>query len=105
MSRYRRSIAPGGTFFFTVNLADRRSTLLTEHIDLLRAAYGKVMQELPFETVAICILPDHLHALWRLPTVDGDFSTRWQRIKAYFSQAFPAQSERSQSKRRQREKG
>ncbi|MBI3896852.1 MAG: transposase [Gammaproteobacteria bacterium] len=86
MSRYRRTIAPGGTFLFTVNLADRRSSLLTDHIDLLRVAYSKVARELPFDTVAICILPDHLHALWRLPSADGDFSTRWQRIKGYFSQ-------------------
>jgi putative transposase len=105
MSRYRRALAPGGTFLFTVNLADRRSALLTEHIDLLRAAYGKLVQELPFDTVAVCILPDHLHAVWRLPPTDADFSTRWQRIKAHFSHSFPAQAERSQSKQRQGEKG
>jgi hypothetical protein len=28
----------GGSFFFTVNQADRRQRLLTEHIDKLRAA-------------------------------------------------------------------
>ncbi len=40
MSRYRRSLATGGTFFFTVTLADRGSRLLVEHIDRLRRAYG-----------------------------------------------------------------
>jgi putative transposase len=105
MSRYRRANAPGGTFFFTVNLADRRSALLTERIDLLRAAYGKVVQELPFDTVAVCILPDHVHAVWRLPPTDGDFSTRWQRIKGGFSKALPAQPNRSDSKLRKQEKG
>ena len=105
MSRYRRAIAPGGTFFFTVNLADRRSVLLTEHIELLRAAYRRVTQELPFDTLAVCILPDHLHAVWRLPPTDTDFSTRWQRLKAYFSQSFPAQTTRSESKQRRGEKG
>ena len=98
MSRYRRAIAPGGTFFFTVNLSNRRSGLLTDHIDLLRAAYGKVAQELPFHTVAVCVLPDHLHAVWTLPPADGDFSVRWQRIKAHFSQPLPAQAGRSDSK-------
>jgi putative transposase len=37
MSRYRRSLVSGGTYFFTVNLADRSSRLLVEHIDRLRA--------------------------------------------------------------------
>jgi hypothetical protein len=43
MSRYRRAFAPGGAFFFTVNLADRRSAMLVDQIDLLRTAYRKVM--------------------------------------------------------------
>ncbi len=41
--------------------------MLTERIDLFSAAYVKVMQELPFDTLAVCILPDHLHVVWRLP--------------------------------------
>jgi putative transposase len=39
VSRYRRSLATGGTFFFTVTLADRGSRLLVDHIDRLRHAY------------------------------------------------------------------
>jgi REP element-mobilizing transposase RayT len=39
MTRYRRNFLPGGRYFFTVNLADRRLWLLIEHIDLLRAAF------------------------------------------------------------------
>lgn len=35
MSRYRRDRMPGASYFFTVTLADRRSTFLTDHIDLL----------------------------------------------------------------------
>ena len=35
---YRRAVAAGGTCFFTVNLAERRSDLLVRHIDDLRAA-------------------------------------------------------------------
>jgi len=63
MTWYRRARIEGGTFFFTVALADRSSGLLVEHIELLRLAYGRVRNRLPFETVAICILPDHLHAI------------------------------------------
>ena len=36
--RYRRADAAGGTYFFTVNLAERRSDVLVRHIDNLRAA-------------------------------------------------------------------
>jgi putative transposase len=36
--RYRRTDAAGGTYFFTVYLAERRSDLLARHIDDLRAA-------------------------------------------------------------------
>ena len=57
MARYRRNFIAGGTFFFTVKLADPKSRLLVEHIDLLRAAYMDVQKHYPFETVAVCVLP------------------------------------------------
>jgi REP element-mobilizing transposase RayT len=28
----------------------------------------------PFETIAICVLPDRLHVIWSLPEGDADFS-------------------------------
>ena len=105
MSNYRRSLVPGGTIFFTVTLADRRSTLLTDHVDMLRKVYAQVVRVHPFETVAVCILPDHLHAVWRLPSGDADFSTRWQKIKGGFSQHLSPISGRSQSQRRRGERG
>jgi REP-associated tyrosine transposase len=30
------------------------------------------------------ILPDHLHAIWRLPMGESDYSSRWRAIKAGF---------------------
>jgi putative transposase len=65
-------------YFFTVNLADRSGPLLVEHVDALRARH-------PFASVAWCVLPDHLHAVWVLPRGDADFATRWMLIKAEFS--------------------
>jgi REP element-mobilizing transposase RayT len=38
MPNYRRAFVPGGCWFFTVNLLDRRRRLLTDHIDALREA-------------------------------------------------------------------
>jgi putative transposase len=56
MVRYRRSFVPGGTFFFTVTLDDRRSSALVEHVTLLRAAFRKARGEQPFAVDAIVIL-------------------------------------------------
>ena len=39
MVLYRRNLVPGGTYFFTVTLADRGSDLLVRHIGLLREAF------------------------------------------------------------------
>jgi putative transposase len=85
MVRYRRNIVPGGTYFFTVTLRDRRSSHLTNHISNLRNAFRVARQERPFAIDAIAVLPDHLHAIWTLPDGDADFSGRWRRIKSHFS--------------------
>ena len=105
MSHYRRSLAEGATFFFTLTLADRASNLLTTEIDRLRNAYSRVHARYPFETIAICVLPDHLHAIWRLPEGDADFGPRWSLIKRSFSSGLPASKLRSESKVAKREKG
>jgi putative transposase len=104
MSQYRRAKALGNVFFFTVVLADRSSLLLADQIDRLRRVYRSVQNGRPFETTAICILPDHIHAVWVLPHDDADFSTRWSLIKSGFSRRLDAQK-RSASKISKREKG
>ncbi len=42
MTDYRRYRVKGGTYFFTVNLVERKRKLLTEHIDLLGDAFRQV---------------------------------------------------------------
>ena len=105
MARYRRNFIAGGTFFFTVKLADRKSRLLVEHIDLLRAAYMDVQKQYPFETVAVCVLPNHIHAIWTLPPNDADYSLRWRLIKTKFSAHFPHAENLSASKKRRHKRG
>jgi putative transposase len=39
MPQYIRAFVPGGTFFFTVTLLERRRRLLTENIDHLREVF------------------------------------------------------------------
>jgi antitoxin HicB len=41
MPDYRRAFIPGGCFFFTVNLLERRQTLLVDEIAVLREARMK----------------------------------------------------------------
>jgi putative transposase len=105
MSRYRRAKIAGGIFFFTVALADRSSDLLVREVDRLRRSYRTMQERLPFETVAICILPDHLHAVWQLPDEDVDFALRWNLFKSSFSRGLSAVPTRSKSKITKREKG
>ena len=87
MPDYRRNRVPGGTYFFTVNLLDRRSDLLVTQIGLLRASVRRVRQLMPFHIDAWVVLPDHMHALRTLPEGDTRFSYRWQAIKMVFSKA------------------
>ena len=61
--RYRRSNIGGGTYFFTVNLAERSGRLLVDHIARLRDAFRIVKQRHPFHIDAMVVLPDHVHAI------------------------------------------
>jgi putative transposase len=105
MSYYRRAKIEGGLFFFTVTLADRSSDLLVREIDRFRTVYIAVAKQHPFETVAICVLPEHLHAVWSLPPDDANFSLRWSLIKRNFSIGLAGNVQRSSSKIAKREKG
>ena len=84
MVHYRRNRVPGGTYFFTVTLRNRGSTLLVDHAVGLRQVFARVARERPFRIDAIVVLPDHLHAIWTLPAGDDDYSGRWRAIKASF---------------------
>jgi len=85
MPNYIRAFVPGGTFFFTVALLERRRRLLTENIDDLRDVFADARRRRPFSLDAIVVLPDHLHCIWTLPPDGADFSSRWHDIKACFA--------------------
>jgi putative transposase len=87
MPNYRRNLVPGGTFFFTVTLRDRRSDLLTQNINALRDAVRAVRTIRPFVIDAFVVLPEHLHCIWTLPEGDRDFPARWRGIKSRFGHA------------------
>lgn len=105
MPDYRRNRVPGGTYFFTVNLRDRRSNLLITHIDALRQAVRDTKAAMPFHIDAWVVLPEHLHCLWTLPAGDADFPNRWRAIKTAFTRSLPTGEARTQVMPRRGERG
>jgi putative transposase len=103
MSNYRRALVPGGCFFFTVNLLERRQTLLVDQI--ADEAVATTRQGHPFFIDAFVVLPDHLYTVWTLPQGDSDFSTRWRMIKSRFAKALPKQERLSAVRKARGERG
>jgi putative transposase len=99
MVAYRRNFVTGGTFFFTVVLENRRSSLLVDKIASLRLAFRVARGERPFKIDAIVILPDHLHVVM-MPEDDSNFSGRWRRIKSVFSRQVVAEGVPAKRNRR-----
>jgi putative transposase len=46
--KYRRANVKGGTYFFTVNLAERRRCLLVDEIETLRTVFKSIKTKHPF---------------------------------------------------------
>lgn len=106
MPNYRRAYASGGTWFFTVNLLQRRNNdLLVRHIHDLRAAVRRVMMLYPWHIDAWVVLPEHMHCVWTLPDGDHDYATRWRLIKTGFSKCLPIDELRSKSRILRGERG
>lgn len=85
MRTYIRSDTPGASYFFTLTLEDRGARYLVDHVAVLRSCVAQVKERHPFDIEAMVVLPEHLHALWRLPVDDADFSTRWMLVKQAFT--------------------
>ena len=79
--------------------------MLIDEIERLRHAFDLARTRRPFKTIAYCVLPDHLHAIWQLPEGDADFGIRWSLIKRAFSAGLAAGTGRPASKVARREKG
>ncbi|WP_367156053.1 transposase [Methylomonas sp. HYX-M1] len=105
MTDYRRHRLKGGCYFFTVNLAQRNRTLLTDKIELLRESFRNVKDQHPFNIDAIVVLPEHLHTIWTLPEGDDDFSCRWRLIKTHFSKQVEKGERISKSRESKQERG
>jgi len=82
MPDYRRNRVPRGTFFFTVNLPDRRSNLLVARIDGLCAT--RVRQAAPerhsYRRLGRPSRP-HAHVCGRWRKTNANFPSRWRAIQ------------------------
>jgi putative transposase len=105
MPDYRRIRVPGGTYFFSVNLLERKSDLLIRYIDLLREAIKQTRHSRPFHIDAWVVLPDHMHCVWTLPEGDVDYSSRWRAIKIRFAKEIHKTEYRSKVRVRKGERG
>lgn len=104
MSNYIRPRRKGAAVFFTVALARRGDDLLLGEIARLRDAVAVTRAQMPFDVLAWVVLPDHMHAVWRLPDGDADYPTRWRLIKGRFAAGLPPLP-RAASKQAKGEKG
>ena len=110
MPDFRRYFVPGGTYFFTLVSASRFPLFRDASA---RTLLGTIMrekrEEMPFTTVAMVLLPDHLHAIWSLPEEDDDYPNRWKAIKAKFTSEWLSSGGQEQQiaggYRRQRRRG
>ena len=106
MPNYRRAFAPGASWFFTVNLLQRRrNDLLLRHVELLRDAVRRVHRDYPFTIDAWVVLPEHMHCVWTLPPGDADYPLRWRLIKTFFCRGLPSDEYRSLTRLRRGERG
>ena len=110
MPDYRRYFVPGGTYFFTAVVNQRFPLFEIEDARAkLREAILKVKKDRPFELLAICLLPNHLHAVWTLPQGDSDYPTRWRLIKEEFTTTWLTgggwEGELSESRKKKGERG
>ena len=75
--RYRRADVKGGTYFFTVNLAQRHLRLLLDHVEILREAVKTVTQRHPYHIDAfagcriICMRYGLYRRTMRILLLDG----------------------------------
>lgn len=110
MSEYRRYFVPGATYFFTVVTLNREPIFrLPAARRRLGRVFRKCAQAYPFDVIAIVLLPDHLHAIWAMPSGDNRYALRWSWIKGNFTRDWVAtggaESERTTAHAREGRRG
>jgi len=99
------SSRPGGTYFFTIRLADRNDDALVRRIAELRRAMRHRLKHHPFRIDAITVLPSVIHTIWTLPADSAGYPNRIGMLKARFSRALPMPPHRTPAQIARGEKG
>ncbi|QFT60324.1 hypothetical protein FIU94_15960 [Sulfitobacter sp. THAF37] len=95
----------GGTYFFTVRLADAESDALVRCIADLRRAMRHTLNHHPLRIDAIAVLPAVIHTIWTLPADRAGYSNRIGMLKAKFSRSMPMPGHRTPAQIARGEKG
>ncbi len=104
MANYHR-FYEGNTYFFTVVTFNRLPILTSDAArKILHSSWLDVCKRMPFETVAICLLPEHIHCIWTLPEEDQNYSQRWKEIKRLFTKGYLGEIGPGESRNASRQK-
>ncbi len=103
--QYRRTDIEGACYFFTINLENRKSSLLIDKFSHLRDVINHVKQKHPFKLDALVIMPEHFHMMITLPENDNNFANRIMLIKSGFSRKIPKTEDINRSRIHKRERG
>ncbi len=85
MTNIRRYFLSGNYYFMT-HVTHNRAPILVEHFDILWAAICDIKNRYPFEIIAWCILPDHVHIL--INPGQTQISAVMRRIKLSFANRY-----------------
>lgn len=75
-----------GSLYFTTHVTYRRVHLLVEQSDALLDSIKRIKLDLPFETMAWVIFPDHFHMI--INPMESDLSMIVKRIWLKFSASY-----------------
>lgn len=95
----------GGTYFFTIRLANPQDDALVRRIADLRRAMRHTLKHHPFRIDAIAVLPAVIHTIWTLPGDSADYPNRIGMLKSRFSRALPMPPHRTPAQIARGEKG
>ena len=75
---------------FLLSLRSIEENFLTTDLarTILRQVWKEVSTKHPFNVEAICLLPNHIHCIWKMPEGDYDYPKRLRLIKAMFSRRY-----------------
>lgn len=104
MPNYHR-IYGGKAYYFTVVTYHRLPILVCEAArKILHNAWEIVEKRFPFTTIVICLLPEHIHAIWSLPEDDQNYSVRWKEIKRQFTKRYLVEVSSGEERNESRQK-